>query len=143
MIELEGSRLKTARRRRGLTHEELSKATGIGAGMLQDWEDCNAWCNSQEAINNLALALKFPPGFFVGPEIEILEPWQVNMCRIDYDSLIVCDACNEPITGDDLHDRHEGHRDGCSNRDKPDSTDCDCDIAYHERCCPECNGTQS
>lgn len=77
-IELEGTRLKTARRRRGLSHAQLSKLTDINAGTLRDWEEKRAWCNSEEAINKLAWALKFPPGFFIGPEIENLEAKNVH-----------------------------------------------------------------
>lgn len=137
-IELEGTRLKTARRRRGLSLQELSALVDVRAAVLEDWEECRAWCNSEEVIQRLALSLKFPPGFFTGPEIENLQPWQVNMCRIDYDAVIICAACGEPITGDDLYDRHWGHEDGCPNKTEPDSVDCNCDLEYHEGCCPDC-----
>lgn len=142
VVELEGTRLTAARRRRGLTHAQLSEATGISTSMLRDWETNRAWCNSEEAIQKLAGALKFPPNFFLGPEIEILQPWQVHMCRIDYGAVIICAACGEPIMGDDLYDRHEGHKAGCPNRDEPDSVACDCGLDYHEKCCPDCKGME-
>ena len=73
-----------------MSHEELAEATGIPAGTLRDWESQEAWCNSQEAIDKLAWALKFPPGFFTADEIETLEHWQVNFCHIEYDAVIIC-----------------------------------------------------
>jgi transcriptional regulator with XRE-family HTH domain len=139
-IELEGTRLKTARRRRGLSREELATLVDIPSAALEDWEENRAWCNSVETIQRLAWALKFPYDFFLGPALENLEPWQVNMCRIDYDEMIICAACGEPITGDDLDNRHDGHEEGCPNRDEPDSAYCECGLDYHEKCCPDCNG---
>ena len=139
VIELEGTRLTAARRRRGFSLEELAKMVDIQPGMLKGWEEGRVWCNSVETIQRLAWALKFPYGFFLGPEIEILQPWQVNMCRIDYGEPVICAACNEPIMGDELNNRHEGHEEGCPNHNEPDSVHCDCGLDYHEQCCPECN----
>jgi len=51
-----------------------------------------------------------------------------------------CAACGLPIESDDYNDRHWGHVDGCEYQYSPsDEADCDCDIEYHAKCCPECN----
>lgn len=147
VIELEASRLLVARRRRGMTHEALAEATGISAGTLRDWETKEAWCNSQDAVDKLATALNFPPSFFVASEIETLEHWQVNFCKIEYDTVIICAGCREPITGDDLDGRHWGHDSDCpchgldEDDDAYEDVECTCGLLeYHEACCPDCNG---
>lgn len=78
MAEMEGTRLKVARKRRGMTVKELAKKTGIHWGMLRDWEDCKTWCSSEDAIQKIATALNFPYGFFFGDEIELLDPKNVS-----------------------------------------------------------------
>lgn len=147
-IELESSRLVVARRRRGMTHDELAEATGISAGTLRDWEEERAWCNSQEAIDKLSAALNYPPGFFTAGEIELLT-WQPFFCKIEYDAVIICATCGEPITGDDLTDRHWGHAEDCpchgldEDDDAYEDAECTCGLLeYHATCCPECNGKE-
>jgi hypothetical protein len=129
-----------------MSHEELAEATGISAGTLRDWEEREAWCNSQEAIDKLAAALEFPAGFFVGSELETLEHWQVNFCHIEYDAVIICAGCGEPITGDELDDRHWGHAKDCpcygldEDGDEYEDAECTCGfLEYHAGCCPDCN----
>lgn len=45
---------------------------------------------------------------------------------------LLCDACGHDITGVDYDDRHTGHEPDCPG-------DCQCDIAWHAACCPECH----
>lgn len=53
---------------------------------------------------------------------------------------IICAACGEPITGDELDDRHWGHEPDCLRRYDPDACggECGCDLEYHADCCPDC-----
>lgn len=54
-------------------------------------------------------------------------------------SLPTCDACGEGFTPAEWEKRHDGHEDGCPRQDDPDGDAvCECDLVYHERCCPDC-----
>lgn len=78
MVEMEGSRLKVARMRRGKTIKELARLVGVHWGTLRDWEECITWCTSEDTIRKIAEALNFPYGFFFGDEIELLDPKNVS-----------------------------------------------------------------
>lgn len=78
---LEGSRLTVARRRRGLSQSELAAKIGVTEKKLRAWEDKQEWCEDKEIILKLAWALRFPVGFFTGPEIELLDPERISFRR--------------------------------------------------------------
>lgn len=78
---LEGTRLTVARHRRGLSQSELAAWIGVAEKTLRAWEEKKEWCEDKEIILKLAWALKFPVGFFTGPEIELLDPKRVSFRR--------------------------------------------------------------
>jgi hypothetical protein len=43
--------------------------------------------------------------------------------------MTICAVCAQPIPADEAH---YPHRHGCGRQD------CDCDIAVHPDCCPDC-----
>lgn len=69
---LEGSRLAVARRRRGLKQSELAAKIDVTEETLRAWEERRAWCEDKEVMLRLSWVLKFPIGWFTGPEIELL-----------------------------------------------------------------------
>lgn len=78
---LEGSRLTVARCRRGLSQSELAAKIGVKEKKLRAWEEKQEWCEDKEIILKLAWVLKFPVGFFTGPEIELLDPKRISFRR--------------------------------------------------------------
>jgi len=70
-------------------------------------------------------------------------------CNYDAeDDAIICAACDQPITGDDIDERHWGHETYCPNSghhddDEWEMVDCRCDAEYHADCCPDCKEDQS
>ena len=51
-----------------------------------------------------------------------------------------CDICGEWFTQEEWNLRHTGHEPDCDNQDGVGGFGCSCDLVYHERCCPICNG---
>lgn len=56
-------------------------------------------------------------------------------------NLPTCDVCGDGFTLAEWNDRHDGHEPDCPVRlcEGYDSG-CDCDLVYHDRCCPDCAG---
>lgn len=54
--------------------------------------------------------------------------------------LIICAACGQPIEeGEEMENRHWGHEPNCPRHSDPDAEGCcNCDLEYHEECCPDC-----
>ncbi len=51
---------------------------------------------------------------------------------------LVCDVCGLPIDPDGKY--CWGHEYYCPRHTNPDSDEpCECDLNYHEACCPDCN----
>lgn len=69
----EPSRFDLARRRRGLTKVALAGRAGITTRSLTDIESGRT-TPSEETINAIADALRFPAAFFYRPEAELLRP---------------------------------------------------------------------
>lgn len=46
-----------------------------------------------------------------------------------------CAVCDHEITGDDYDIRHTGHEPDCT---QSILGTCQCDISWHDTCCPEC-----
>lgn len=54
------------------------------------------------------------------------------------ESELFCDVCGQPIDPDGGY--CWGHEEDCPRREDPDAAEgCDCDLNWHEACCPECN----
>lgn len=55
----------------------------------------------------------------------------------------LCDECEREFTKNEWDHRHTHHEDSCPNENEWDDgihhVDCDCDVNYHDRCCPICN----
>ncbi len=53
-----------------------------------------------------------------------------------------CDECGKPFTQSEYDNRHTHHEPDCPNENEWDDgihhVDCECDINYHEGCCPVC-----
>ena len=70
----------------------------------------------------------------------------------------MCDACGLPFSDEEWDNRHTPHEPGCPFSEEcgdPDMEEysdlesafddlmaCDCDLNYHESCCPACNAVQ-
>lgn len=48
-------------------------------------------------------------------------------------AVVTCTHCGQPFTETEWEKRHWGHEEDCPGEN------CDCDLKYHERCCPDCN----
>jgi Zn-dependent peptidase ImmA (M78 family)/DNA-binding XRE family transcriptional regulator len=67
------SRLTLARKRRGFSIVELSRAVGVTAQSISNYENGRQE-PSLQVINGLATALRFPANFFAAPEVDPLSP---------------------------------------------------------------------
>lgn len=72
VTELEGTRLRMFRRRRGMTEKELADIIGVDPQLIIGWETMEAWCHDRVIIDRLAQALNYPPSSFSGSEIDPL-----------------------------------------------------------------------
>ena len=56
-------------------------------------------------------------------------------------NLPTCDVCGDGFTPEEWNDRHDGHEPDCPVRlCEGYDGGCDCDLVYHDRCCPDCVG---
>jgi len=56
----------------------------------------------------------------------------------DSDGFLICNGCQLQIDID-TDDYHTPHEYDCPNFYSVPIAECDCDLHFHERCCPECN----
>lgn len=68
-----GSRLRIARERRGLTKRALAELMGLSERSVQEHE-CGRATPTEEHEAGYARELRFPVGFFRGPELEMPDP---------------------------------------------------------------------
>ncbi|MFD1547031.1 helix-turn-helix domain-containing protein [Nonomuraea guangzhouensis] len=71
------SRIALARRRRGLTHVELSELVGVSAQSLSNYEN-GRQVPYEEVVERLAMALNFPTAFFYAKEADPITPQAVS-----------------------------------------------------------------
>ena len=71
------SRIALARRRRGLTHVELSELVGVSAQSLSNYEN-GRQAPYEEVVERLAMALNFPTAFFYAKEADPITPQAVS-----------------------------------------------------------------
>jgi Zn-dependent peptidase ImmA (M78 family)/transcriptional regulator with XRE-family HTH domain len=71
------SRIALARRRRGLTHVELSELVGVSAQSLSNYEN-GRQAPYEEVVERLARALDFPAEFFYANDADPISPQAVS-----------------------------------------------------------------
>ncbi|MFM9846030.1 MAG: helix-turn-helix domain-containing protein [Hyphomicrobiaceae bacterium] len=64
------SRLTLARKRRGMSKTLLAKAIGVDLRSISAFEDAE-YAPASDTLAALARALRFPPDFFVGPDVDV------------------------------------------------------------------------
>jgi Zn-dependent peptidase ImmA (M78 family)/DNA-binding XRE family transcriptional regulator len=71
--EFNPSRLTLARKRRGLTITKLASLVGVESRSISAYEN-KGFAPSQESVARLSKALRFPPSFFFGDDLEQPRP---------------------------------------------------------------------
>jgi Zn-dependent peptidase ImmA (M78 family)/DNA-binding XRE family transcriptional regulator len=91
------SRLRFARKRRGMTKTRLVEVSGVASRSLTGYES-GALEPSEAAVRRLADALRFPPEFFQGPDLDEVVPETVSFRALSKMSVSARDQAIEAST---------------------------------------------
>ena len=95
-------KIKTLRKQKGLTLEQVADIVGVGKSTVRKWETGMIANMRRDKIALLAKALKTSPGYLMGWEDEDIPPFGMPIKKRSFPVLGNV-ACGEPIYADEQH----------------------------------------